>query len=61
MLRGLACGLLYMAFLLLGTTAPFAFTLGYVWVDAFVPQDIGSAALGAVPVAQVMGTAAILF
>ncbi len=61
MLRGLACGLMYMAFLLLGTTAPFAFTLGYVWVDAFVPQDIGSAALGAVPVALVMGAAAIIF
>ncbi|MDE2333769.1 MAG: O-antigen ligase family protein [Rhodospirillales bacterium] len=61
MLRGLACGLLYLAFLVLGSTAPFAFTLGYVWVDAFVPQDIGSMVLGAVPVAMVMGTAAILF
>ncbi len=61
MLRGLATGMLYLAFLVLGTTAPFAFVLGYVWVDAFVPQDIGSMVLGSVPVALIMGTAAILF
>jgi probable O-glycosylation ligase (exosortase A-associated) len=61
MLRGIFVGLLYLAFLVLGTTAPFALVLGYVWVDAFVPQDIGASTLGAVPVAMVMGVAAILF
>lgn len=61
MLRGLACGLLYLAFLLLGTTAPFALTLGYAWVDAFKPQEIGASALGAVPVALIIGGAAFLF
>lgn len=61
MLRGLACGLLYLAFLLLGTTAPFALTLGYAWVDAFKPQDIGASALGAVPVALIIGGAAVFF
>ena len=61
MLRGLFVGSLYLAFLLLGTTTPFAFTLGYVWVDVFRPQDIGYYTLGSVPVALVMGSAAILF
>jgi putative inorganic carbon (hco3(-)) transporter len=60
-LRGLAVGLLYLAFLVLGTTTPFALVLGYVWVDAFVPQDIGSMVLGGVPVALIMGAAAVLF
>lgn len=61
MLRGLLVGLLYLAFLVLGTAAPFALVLGYVWVDTFRPQDIGGAVLGGVPVALIMGAAAILF
>ncbi len=61
MLRGLLVGSLYLAFLVLGTTTPFALVLGYVWVDAFVPQDIGSMALGQVPVALIMGATAVFF
>ncbi len=45
--------------LALGTLAPFLFSLGYVWVDMFLPHRISDALLTNVPVALIMAIAAI--
>lgn len=49
----------YCSFLVLGVAAPFVFALGYVWVDAFRPQEVTYGLLSAVPVAMIMGAAAV--
>jgi probable O-glycosylation ligase (exosortase A-associated) len=46
-------------FLVLGAAAPFIFALGYVWVDAFRPQEVTYGLFRSLPVAMVMGAAAI--
>lgn len=48
----------FVAFLAIGTLAPFIFSLGYVWVDLFLPHRISDALLRDVPVALIMGIAA---
>src|SRR5215510_12585774 len=48
-----------MAMFGIGLQAPFLFTLGYVWVDIFRPQDIVWSLPSNLPVALVMGGAAI--
>lgn len=48
-----------MSFLGLGTAAPFVATLGYVWVDTFRPQDVAYIVLNQLPVAMIMGIAAL--
>ena len=58
-MRDLLLLAVYVAFLVLGAAAPFIFSLGYVWVDAFRPQDVAYGLLAGLPVAMVMGTAAI--
>lgn len=47
------------AFLAIGTLAPFVLSLGYVWVDMFLPHLISDALLRDVPVALIMAIAAI--
>lgn len=47
------------SFLLLGAAAPFIFALGYVWVDAFRPQEVAYGLITSLPVAMLMGVAAI--
>ena len=37
-MRSLYLSFIYLMFLLLGTMAPFVFSLGYLWVDAATPQ-----------------------
>ncbi len=59
MLRSLWLLFLYISFLGLGTAAPFVMTLGYVWVDTFRPQDVTYIILNQVPVAMIMGAAAV--
>lgn len=49
----------YLGFLVLGLAAPFVLSLGYVWVDTFRPQDIAYGLLTSLPVAMIMGAAAI--
>jgi len=49
----------YCSFLALGVAAPFVFSLGYVWVDTFRPQDVAHGLLTGLPVAMLMGAAAI--
>lgn len=49
----------FVGMLALGTLAPFLFSLGYVWVDTFLPHRISDALLTNVPVALIMGVAAL--
>jgi putative inorganic carbon (HCO3(-)) transporter len=60
MLRSSWLVLLYLSFLGLGITTPFVLTLGYVWVDTFQPQSVAYFILNELPVAFIMGAAAVL-
>ncbi len=59
MIRSLFMTLIYLSFLGLGIAAPFILTLGYVWVDTFRPQDVAWYILNQIPVALIMGIAAL--
>lgn len=59
MLRSLYVLAIYIAFIVLGASAPFVFTLGYVWVDAFGPQNITYYIMHDIPVSMVMAVCAI--
>ena len=59
MLQSLWLLMVFFAFLALGTQAPFILSLGYVWIDAFSPQDVASMFLNQLPIAMIMGVAAI--
>jgi putative inorganic carbon (hco3(-)) transporter len=51
--------MVYLGFLVIGLATPFAFTLGYLWVDTAYPQFI-STIVTQVPSSLIMGMAAIL-
>jgi len=51
--------LVYVGFIVIGLATPFAFTLGYLWVDTAYPQFI-STIVTEVPSSLIMGLAAIL-
>ena len=59
MLRSVGLLLLYLTFLGLGTASPFIFSLGYIWVDTFRPQEVTYLILDQLPVALIMGAVAI--
>ena len=59
-MRDLYIGVIYLAFLIFGMTAPFVATLGYVWVDTFYPQLV-SGLVALIPTSVVMGGAALVF
>ena len=59
MIRSLCLTLVYLAFIVLGVTTPFVLTLGYAWVDTFRPQAVAYIILNQIPVAMIMGIAAI--
>ncbi|HEY2132868.1 MAG TPA: putative O-glycosylation ligase, exosortase A system-associated [Acetobacteraceae bacterium] len=59
MLRSLWLLFLYVSFLGLSVPAPFIATLGYVWVDAFGPQNVAYVLLNQMPVAMIMGAVAV--
>jgi probable O-glycosylation ligase (exosortase A-associated) len=48
----------YAAFVVIGFASPFAFTLGYLWVDTFYPQFM-STVVSQVPSSLIMGIAAM--
>ncbi len=52
--------MVFVAFIALGTTAPFVATLGYVWTDTFYPQLL-STIVALVPSSMIMGGSALLF
>lgn len=58
-MRDLAIILAYIGFLAVGTMAPFVLSLGYVWVDLFSPQSLGWSPMSQLPVAFIMGAAAV--
>ncbi len=59
MIRSLFMTLIYLSFIGLGVAAPFVLTLGYVWVDTFRPQSVAWYILNQLPVAMIMGVAAL--
>jgi putative inorganic carbon (hco3(-)) transporter len=58
-LRSLWLLFVYVSFLGLTFNAPFVATLGYVWVDTFQPQAVAFIVLNDLPVAMIMGLAAL--
>lgn len=59
MVRSLYLVAVYLAIFGIGLGAPFLLTLGYVWVDIFRPENVAWDLLPDLPVAMVMGGAAI--
>lgn len=59
MIRETILILVYLAFLVLGCVAPFVFTLGYLWVDTFRPQELSYLYLPTIPVSMIMAVAAL--
>ena len=59
MIRSVLLLMVYLSFCVLGTTAPFIISLGYVWVDTVRPQEGTYFILNQFPVAFVMGVLAI--
>ncbi len=59
MARSLYILLIYASFLVAGPIAPFVFSLGYVWVDTFTPQNIAYIILPDIPVSFIMGAVAV--
>jgi len=59
LLRTLFMTLIFVSFLAAGLAAPFILTLGYIWVDTIRPQDITWYVLNQMPVAMIMGVAAL--
>ena len=55
MIRSVLLLMVYLSFCVLGTTAPFIISLGYVWVDTVRPQEVTYFILNQFPVAFVMG------
>lgn len=51
--------LAFLGFFVLGAAAPFALTLGYLWVDTFRPQDVSFSILTTLPLSMLVGGAAI--
>ena len=59
MLRSLYVLLIYIAILGIGFGMPYILTLGYLWVDIFRPNNIVYAGFRFIPVALLMGAAAV--
>ncbi len=57
-MQGLFLFAVWAMLLAMGLGAPFAFGLGYLWVDMFAPQVVDPAIVGSLPVSLVMGAAA---
>jgi putative inorganic carbon (HCO3(-)) transporter len=60
LLRNLYITGIYLAFLVVGVSAPFVLLLGYVWVDTFNPQFVVYGLLTDFPVSLVMALAVIV-
>jgi len=50
---------IFLSFFVLGVAAPFIFTLGYIWVDTFRPQEVTWFLMDQLPVAQIAGFSAV--
>lgn len=58
MVRSLYILLVFLSFIGMGTAAPFVFSLGYVWVDLFRPQQVAYLILPSIQVSLIMGALA---
>ena len=58
-MRSLFITLCYASFFGVGVIAPFVLTLGYVWVNSFIPQAVVYSLLNQLPISLFIGTAAI--
>ena len=59
-LRSIYLSAVFLTFVGLGAAAPFIYSLGYVWVDTFRPQDITYFFLNQIPVSMIMGVLAFV-
>ena len=57
-MRSLFITLCYASFFIVGAVAPFVFTLGYLWVDSFLPQAIAFSLINDLPVSMIAAIAA---
>lgn len=58
-MRSLFVTLCYASFFGVGLVSPFVITLGYLWVDSFIPQGVAYDLIANMPVSQIMALAAI--
>src|SRR5579872_3701802 len=58
-MRSLFVTLCYASFFGVGLVSPFVITLGYLWVDSFIPQGVAYDLIASMPVSQIMALAAI--
>ncbi|MBC4018003.1 putative O-glycosylation ligase, exosortase A system-associated [Siccirubricoccus deserti] len=59
MLRSLYLTLAFFSFIGVGLAAPFALSLGYIWISIFRPQAIAYTILPSIPVSLIMGALAV--
>ncbi len=57
-MRSLFVTFCYASFFIVGVVAPFALTLGYLWVDSFFPQALAYSIITDLRVSQIIGIAA---
>jgi hypothetical protein len=60
-MRSLALLGVYLAYLVMGSSAPFVFGLGYIWTDLFTPQSVAYVILNQIPVSLIMALGAAGF
>jgi probable O-glycosylation ligase (exosortase A-associated) len=58
-LRSLYISAVFLAFVVLGAATPFIYSLGYIWVDTFRPQELSYFFLNQIPVSLIMAALAI--
>ena len=58
-MRTLFLTLCYASFFIVGVSAPFVLTLGYLWVDTFLPQTLAYGVISQLPVSQIVAIGAI--
>jgi putative inorganic carbon (HCO3(-)) transporter len=52
--------LMFLVFVSLGVLSPFVWSLGYVWVDTFLPHRLSYSVMSSMPVAFIMGAGAVV-
>ena len=58
-MQGVLLLLVWISLFVMGFQAPFAFGLGYLWVDLFTPQYVDPGLMNAFPLSLIMGASAV--
>lgn len=58
-MRSLYLAFVYLTFFVTGAAAPFALTLGYLWVNVFRPQEVSYTLLNSLPISMMTAVAAV--